>query len=161
MTVPLSEQPSKSYLPSLYEEDFYLWLQATTKLLQQRELAQLDLENLIEELESMGRREKREVKNPLMILIEHLLKLQYWEAEKQQNARGWRNTVIEQQRQLELSLEDSPSLKNVLADSFLDCYQKSRQDTIRKYELPSEIFPVEPPFTLAEVISSSDKGNRE
>ncbi|NEP13201.1 MAG: DUF29 domain-containing protein [Symploca sp. SIO2C1] len=153
MTIPLSEQLSKSDLSSLYEQDFYLWLQATTKLLQQRQLEQLDLDNLIEELESMGRREKREVKSRLIILIEHLLKVQYWEAEKERNTRGWRNTIIEQQRQLELSLEDNPSLKNVLADSFLDCYQKSRQDTLRKYELPSEIFPVEPPFTLPEILN--------
>lgn len=153
MTTPLSEQVSKSNLANLYEQDFCLWLQTTAKLLRRRQLEGLDFDNLIEEIESMGRREKREIKSRLIILIEHLLKLKYWQAEKKHNARGWRNTIIEQRRQIELSLEDSPSLKKVLEESFLTCYQKSCQDTLKKYKLSLEIFPSEPPFTLQEILS--------
>ena len=85
---------------SLYEQDFYLWIQKTVELLQQGKLGQLDVENLIEEIDSMGKSQRRELKTRLTVLIEHLLKLQYWTTEKEYNARGWLNTIVEQRRQI-------------------------------------------------------------
>ncbi|MBE9054936.1 DUF29 domain-containing protein [Sphaerospermopsis sp. LEGE 08334] len=138
----------------LYEQDFYLWIQTTVKLLSEGKLEELDIENLIEEIDSMGRREKKELKTRLIVLIEHLLKLQYWTKEKNYNARGWRNTVVEQRRQIAYSLADSPSLKSILNDVFLECYQDARNDTLRKYQLPSELFPEDSPFSLLEVLDA-------
>ncbi|MFB2837127.1 DUF29 domain-containing protein [Floridanema evergladense] len=139
----------------LYDRDFYSWLQTTAKLLKERRFDEVDWESLIEEIESMGRSEKKEIKNRLIVLIEHLLKLMYWEIEKVYNARGWRETIVEQRTQIELSLEDSPSLRNLLTDVFLDCYQKARNNALRKYQLPDNLFPTEPPFTLEDVINSN------
>ncbi|BAY16618.1 hypothetical protein NIES21_24480 [Anabaenopsis circularis NIES-21] len=139
---------------TLYEQDFYLWIQTTVKLLQEGKLEQLDIANLIEEIDSMGRSEKKELKNRLIILIEHLLKLQYWIEEKECNARGWPNTIVEQRRQIIYLLEDSPSLKSVLDNVFLDCYTDARNDTIRKYRLPSELFPQESPFSVAQILDA-------
>lgn len=136
----------------LYEQDFYLWLQTTTQLLKERRLEDVDWDNLIEEIESMGRSERKELKSRLIVLIEHLLKLMYWEAEKADNARGWRNTIVEQRRQIILSLEDSPSLTPLLGKIFLDCYHIAREDTLRKYQLSLDIFPTEPPFPLEDVL---------
>ncbi|TAE59818.1 MAG: DUF29 domain-containing protein [Nostocales cyanobacterium] len=138
----------------LYDQDFYLWIQTTVQQLKERNLEQLDIENLIEEIDSMGRSEKRELKTRLVVLIEHLLKLQYWTQEKDYNARGWRKTVVEQRRQIAYTLADSPSLKAILNDVFLDCYQDARKDTINKYQLSSKLFPQEPPFTLTEVLNT-------
>jgi hypothetical protein len=138
---------------TLYDQDFYLWIKTTARLLREGKFNQLDLENLIEEIEAMGRSEKKELKSRLITLIEHLLKLQYWEAEKAYNDRGWRNTVVETRRQIELSLEDSPSLRSLLADLFFDCYQKARKDALQKYQLPLEIFPDSPPFALEDVLN--------
>lgn len=137
----------------LYEQDFSVWIEKTAKLLKQRRFDEVDWDNLIEEIETMGRSEKKELKSRLIAIIEHLLKLIYWEAEKADNARGWRNTVIEQRNQLELVLEDSPSLKQVLINIFVECYQKERQNNLRKYELSSGMFPVEPCFTLEDVLN--------
>lgn len=137
----------------LYEQDFYLWIQTTVKLLREGKLEQLDIENLLEEIDSMGRSEKKELKTRLIVLIEHLLKLKYWTEEKDYNARGWRNTVVEQRRQIIYTLADSPSLKSVLNDIFLDCYTDARNDTLRKYQLPYELFPEESPFSLFEVLN--------
>ncbi|PSF32646.1 DUF29 domain-containing protein [Aphanothece hegewaldii CCALA 016] len=145
--------PTTQAQKTLYEKDFYLWLQTTAELLKNQRLDQIDWENLIEEIESMGRSERKEIKSRLIILLEHLLKLSYWESEKEYNSRGWRNTIIEQRRQIELTLEDSPSLKTVLSESFLDCYQKARMDTIQKTQLSSNLLPSEPPFTLTEVLN--------
>ncbi|AFZ26715.1 protein of unknown function DUF29 [Cylindrospermum stagnale PCC 7417] len=138
----------------LYEQDFYLWIQTTVKLLQEGKLDQLDIENLIEEIDSMGRREKKELKTRLIVLIEHLLKLQFWIEEKDYNARGWRNTVVEQRRQIIYTLADSPSLKSILNELFLDCYADARNDTLRKYQLSLELFPEQPPFSLDQVLNS-------
>jgi hypothetical protein len=85
--------------------------------------------------------------------VEHLLKLIYWQAEKDYNIRGWRGTVIEQRRQVQRLLKDSPSLKGLLGEIFLDCYQVARKDTIQKYRLSSEMFPTEPSFTVADVLN--------
>ena len=137
----------------LYEQDFYLWIQTTAQLLKDGRFEEVEWSNLIEEIESMGRSEKKELKSRLIVLIEHLLKLMYWESEKVYNARGWRNTVVEQRRQICLSLEDSPSLRSLLADMFLDCYHIAREDTVRKYQLSSNLFPLEPPFTLEYVLN--------
>lgn len=139
---------------TLYDQDFYLWIQTTIQHLQERNLEQLDIENLIEEIDSMGRSEKKELKTRLVVLIEHLLKLQYWIEEKDDNAGGWRNTVVEQRRQITYTLADSPSLKAILNDVFLPCYQDAKKDTINKYQLPSNLFPEEPPFSLDQVLNT-------
>ncbi|MBW4554846.1 MAG: DUF29 domain-containing protein [Trichormus sp. ATA11-4-KO1] len=138
---------------ALYEQDFYLWIQTTVKLLKERNLEQLDIDNLLEEIDSMGRSEKKELKNRLIVLIEHLLKLQFWIVEKDDNARGWRKTVVEQRRQILYILADSPSLKSILNNIFIDCYTDARKDTIRKYQLSSELFPQQPPFSLEQVLN--------
>jgi hypothetical protein len=138
---------------TLYEQDFYQWLETTAKLLKARHFEALDLENLIEEIESMGRSEKRELENRLIAIIEHLLKLLYWYSETEYNASGWRGTVIEQRRQVERLLKDSPSLKFFVGEIFLECYEIARKDILKKYELPPEMFPLHPPFGLTEALN--------
>ncbi|MBE9058663.1 DUF29 domain-containing protein [Sphaerospermopsis sp. LEGE 08334] len=138
---------------NLYEQDFYLWLQTTANLLENNKFDELDLKNLIEEINSMGRSEKKELKSRLITLIEHLLKLEYWHLEKENNARGWRNTVAEQRLQIELTLEDSPSLRNMLDDIFEECYQKARQYILKRYKLSPNLFPENPPFSVMDVLN--------
>ncbi|WP_013322052.1 DUF29 domain-containing protein [Gloeothece verrucosa] len=147
--------PSQSIsLKNLYEKDFYLWLLTMAKLLKEQRFNEVDLENLIEEIEAMGRSEKREIESRLITILEHLLKLIYWQAEKENNARGWRNTIVEQREQLNLVLKDSPSLKVRLDEIFGVCYQKAIKIIIRKYELPATMFPSEPCFSLEDVLNA-------
>ncbi|BAZ79512.1 DUF29 domain-containing protein [Sphaerospermopsis kisseleviana CS-549] len=138
----------------LYEQDFYLWLQTTANLLENNKFDELDIRNLIEEINSMGRSEKKELKSRLITLIEHILKLEYWQLEKENNARGWRNTVAEQRLQIELTLEDSPSLRNMLDDIFEECYQKARQYILKRYQLSPNLFPENPPFSVTDVLNA-------
>lgn len=137
----------------LYDTDFYLWTQTTAKLLKERKLDRVDFENLIEEIESMGRRDKKELKSRLTTLIEHLLKITYWQSEKANNARGWRQTIVEQRRQIQYLLEDSPSLRGLLAEIWIECYVNARKDALNKYELEAEIFPSEPVFSLEDILN--------
>ncbi len=137
---------------SLYEKDFYLWITSTIKSLEREQFHELDLTHLIIELESMGKREKRELYSRLLVLIENLLKLQYWEAEKADNYRGWKNTVIEQRKQIEILFRESPSLKSLLPESLPTLYQDAREVFLRKSDLPATIVPIESPFTLKTIL---------
>lgn len=92
----------------------------TVTALQSKAFDQVDWENVIEEIESMGRSERRELKSRLIALLEYLLKLPYWADERAFNERGWRNTIIEQRRQIQLVLQDSPSLRATLKDRYAD-----------------------------------------
>lgn len=139
---------------TLYDTDFFLWIQHTVEALKQQDFDRVDWDNLIEEVESLGRSEKRELKSRLLVILEHLLKLMFWESEKLQNARGWRNTVIEQRNQVDLILEDSPSLKPWLVEVFAESYAKARQQTLQKYDLPGDLFPTQPPFSLEDVLNA-------
>jgi hypothetical protein len=94
---------------SLYDRDFLLWTEDTVTKLKARDFEHLDLENLIEEVESLGRSERKELRNRLLVLIEHLLKRLY--VDSPDDYRGWEITILEQRQQIELEIEDSPSLK--------------------------------------------------
>ena len=154
MLTAMTTRSQSSPTQTLYEQDFSLWIETTAKLLKERRFESVDVENLIEEIESMGRSERRELESRLTTIVEHLLKLIYWTAEKEYNARGWRITVIEQRRQLQRLLKDSPSLKVLLGEIYSDCYQIARKDTLQKYQLSDEMFPTDPPFTVEETLDS-------
>lgn len=141
--------------PSLYESDFYQWVQQTAGAIKAKAFDQVDWDNVIEEIESMGRSERRELKSRLIVLLEHLLKLHYWVSEREQNERGWRNTIIEQRRQIHLVLDDSPSLRAVLAGIYCDAYRQAREDVILKAHLPENDIPYKPIYGVGEALSSN------
>lgn len=122
---------------SLYERDFLLWTTDIVNKLKSKDFEHLDLENLIEEIESLGRSEKKELKSKLLVLIEHLLKRLY--VNSPDNYRGWEITINEQRRQLELEFEDSPSLKNIWDESFKTAWRLAIKGVKKDY--PQIIFP--------------------
>jgi hypothetical protein len=140
MTTQLPQNGTKT----LYEQDFYLWIKTTAKLLCERKLDQIDYENLIEEIESMGRSEKRELKNRLIVLLTHLLK---WKYQVDKRSESWTNTIKEQRRQINFLLEDSPSLKPYYLEIFDKCYSFARSDAAEETKLSINTFPQNSPFT--------------
>ena len=84
---------SLSNLKELYEVDDYLWIQKTIKLLKEKKFNELDTENLIEELEDLGRERKNKVESLLRQIIIHLLLLEYWSQESQYNASHWKAEI--------------------------------------------------------------------
>jgi hypothetical protein len=99
-----------------YETDYLLWTEETIAKLKARDFEHLDLENLIEEIEDLGRSQKRELKQRLATLLEHLLKRLYVDLPQEFN--GWERTIREQRRQIRLEIKDSPSLKSLWNQSF-------------------------------------------
>lgn len=129
----------------LYERDFNLWLEDTAAKLRQRDLHDLDWDNLIEELEALGKREKRELTHRLEILLIHLLKRIY--IDSTYDNRGWELTIREQRRQLQLQIKQSPSLERYFAEVFDDCWQYALAQV--KHEYARVPFPQQWEFSQA------------
>jgi len=117
---------------NLYDQDFALWIEKTVKQLKSGNLSQVDLENLIEEVESLGRRDKRELKNRLITLFEHSLKRRYLSLSD--CYRGWEATIKRCQSKLKNILKDSPSLCSFLNDIWDDCYQEAVENMRIEYD---------------------------
>ncbi|HAC65188.1 MAG TPA: DUF29 domain-containing protein [Cyanothece sp. UBA12306] len=112
---------------TLYDQDYYLWLQTTIEQLRNSHFSALDRENLIEELESMGKSDKRALKSLLTRLLEHLFKLVYWTSERNYNANKWKSEITAFRKQINDLLKDSPSLKPYLAEIIDDCFLDARE----------------------------------
>ncbi|MEH2372503.1 DUF29 domain-containing protein [Nostoc sp.] len=144
--LPQSQTTSGS---SLYEQDFYLWIQTTAELLKQGRLTELDLENLIDEIETIGRSEKKALRSNLEVMLMHLLKYKY-QAEKRSGS--WRATIREHRKRLRQALEESPSLKPYFDEVFGLCYDEARLLAADETELHPAIFPEQSPFTPEQAL---------
>ncbi len=133
----------------LHDRDFYTWTHQQADLLRDGRFNELDADNLIEELESMGARERRELSNRLAVLLAHLLKWQY-QPERQGNS--WRRTIKIQRIDIKDLLADNPGLKSELEEIFAKSYQKARVLAADETRFDEASFPDESPFGLQEVL---------
>ena len=140
----------KMYTSHLYETDFYTWTQEQVSLLKTQQWDQLDTVNLIEEIETLGRRERQELRNRLGVLLGHLLK---WQFQPEKRSNSWLGTIREQRVQIKLLLQDSPSLKPYLDEVFLTIYELGLALAIRETELGEQVFPEICPYTLGETLN--------
>lgn len=143
---PRSETPP---LSSLYEQDFYLWIEKTIQLLNAEKLLELDRDNLIAELESMGRSEKRAIESNLRVLLMHLLKYQY---QPERRSNSWLSTIIEHRIRISKELKASPSLKGYFEQIFDETYQDARILASVETGLPLDIFPLTCLLTSEQVL---------
>ncbi len=119
-------------IQNLYDQDFVEWCEITAAQLRDRKFEQVDLENLIEEIEGLAKRDRRELKNRLTVLLAHLLKRIY--VNSPENFQGWELTIREQRRQIQDLLQDSPSLKSYLGEVFNTAYQNALDDVRLEYQ---------------------------
>jgi predicted unusual protein kinase regulating ubiquinone biosynthesis (AarF/ABC1/UbiB family) len=138
-----------SELSSLYETDNEQWLEQTLKLLKEKELESLDLEHLIEELESVGRRDRLTVESFLEQIIRHLLLLQYWQAAYEYNANHWQAEIISFRTQLNEYL--TQNLRNHLEENQSKVYQKALKYVSKKTGMMVS-FPEDCPYTLEQLL---------
>ncbi|MEH2337985.1 DUF29 domain-containing protein [Nostoc sp.] len=138
------------YTSHLYETDFYTWTQEQVSLLKIQQWDQLDTVNLIEEIETLGRRERQELRNRLGVLLGHLLK---WQFKPEKRSNSWLGTIREQRVQIKLLLQDSPSLKPYLDEVFLTVYELGLALAIRETELGEQVFQEICPYTLGETLN--------
>ena len=138
---------------AVYEEDFYAWTQEQAAKLRARasfdNRGDIDWENAAEEIESVGRSDRRELQSRLRVLVHHLLK---WRFQAIERSSGWRRTIREQRRQIQLVLRDSPSLRPSLVEAAAEEYPHAVEDAIDETGLPETVFPPVCPFTIDEIL---------
>jgi hypothetical protein len=141
--------PHDAGCPFDYQDDFVLWIDGQLELLRARKFEQLDLDNIIEELDSMGKRERRELGSRLEILLIHLLKCQYQPAAI---SRSWLGTLSEQRSQIMRLLKHNPSLglevEQQAAESYACAVFRAAQET----GLPENLFPSENPYSKQDLL---------
>jgi len=133
-----------------HETDFYSWTQEQAALLRQGRYMEADIEHLIEELESMGASERRELTNRLAVLLAHLLK---WQYQPGQRGKSWKATVKEQRQKVTRVLRQNPGLKPALAEHLEDGYSDAIQIAVRETNLDEDTFPTECPWAVQQVLS--------
>ena len=132
-----------------YDKDFYAWILHNVALIRAGKLSQIDSEHVAEELESMGRTEKRELISRLAILIAHLLK---WKFQSAKRSKSWKYTIKERRTQLFDLLEESPSLKYDLETKLEHAYEQAIFTAIRETGMDESDFPTGCPFSLEQCL---------
>ncbi|EGV20651.1 DUF29 domain-containing protein [Thiocapsa marina] len=130
-------------MTNLYEHDIHAWTQQTAELLRQRRFQELDIEHLVEELETMGRRDRQELISRLKILLGHLLKWQYQPAHR---SSSWRGSILEQRLRIRDLLQDSPSLKPLFAEAAASAYRDGATLASKETGLSPAHFPEALPY---------------
>jgi hypothetical protein len=134
---------------SLYEQDFYQWIEEQAALLKAGALSQLDVENLIEEVESMGKSQKKELYSRLIILISHLLK---WDYQPDQRSKSWKSTILTQRKELKLLLMDNPSLRRLIPEAVNQIFEDSVDFAVDETGLPESAFPETCPYSIENIM---------
>uniref|UniRef100_A0A7C4VZK8 DUF29 domain-containing protein n=1 Tax=Desulfatirhabdium butyrativorans TaxID=340467 RepID=A0A7C4VZK8_9BACT len=134
---------------TLYEKDFYLWTVEQANLLRTGALSQLDIKNLLEEIEAMGRSEKRELRSRLTVLIMNLLK---WDYQPEFRCKSWESTIQTQRKEIEFVLNDNPSLRQGLSDVILQAYPLSRLKASLETGMSESTFPESCPYTIEQIL---------
>jgi Domain of unknown function DUF29 len=135
--------------PSLYEEDFLAWTEQQAALVRAGRLDELDLDNLAEELDTMGRSEWGELENRLEVLLMHMLK---WDHQPARRSRSWQGTMREQRNAIRRLMRRSPSLKRDLEDTIADVYPDALGRAVAETGPSAATFPDRLPYSVAQVL---------
>ena len=133
-----------------YEEDFNLWTEQMVELLRARRFEELDIDNLLDELESMSKRDKREIVRRLKLILMHLLK---WNYQPSQQGASWETTIRNNREEIAQILQDSPSLDSYAATVLEQAYASARKNAASKTGLLIDEFPENCPFAIADVLN--------
>lgn len=136
-------------LATIYDQDFYLWLSQNTELLREGRIAEIDIENIAEELDAMGKSQHRELVSRLRVLFARLLK---WQFEPDHRSGSWKGTIVEQRYQIEQLLEMSPSLKHKMDQKIPKAYKKAVEYAAAETGIPESVFPKTCPYALEKAL---------
>ena len=134
---------------SLYDRDFYAWANQQAALLRAGRTQEVDLENVAEEIESMGRSEKRELISRLAVLLLHLLK---WQFQPAHQGKSWQRTINEQRRKTLRHLDDNPSLRALLPEILANAYEDAVGEAEGETGLEAGTFPKSCPWTFEQIV---------
>jgi hypothetical protein len=133
----------------LYDTDFAEWAQQNAELLRSGRVSEADLENIAEEIEDLGRRERHALESRFMRLMEHLLK---WQYQPERRGNSWRRSMLVQRQGIQDLLEESPSLRPTLTELIPKAYGRAASLAALATGHSRSEFPVECPFTLEQLL---------
>jgi hypothetical protein len=145
----LDRSAAEPSTPSLYDGDFALWIEAQVAALRAGDVAGLDVENLVKELEGLTKRDERALGSQLKRIMTHLLKQRL---QPQRASRSWEDSIVNGREEIADIVEQSPSLRRMLPAQMTRNYRRAVAQAARDTRLPPNSFPNQPPFTLAEVL---------
>jgi hypothetical protein len=132
-----------------YEADFYAWTVEQANLLRQGRFADADIANIVEEIETLGRSEKRELQNRLLVLLAHLLK---WQAQPARRGNSWKLTITEQRLRLQKHLAENPSLAPSLPEVIASVWRQVLVKAMRQTGFAEASFPTACPWTVEQIL---------
>jgi hypothetical protein len=147
----MSKIGTKPSANDLYEIDFYAWTQEQARLLRERRWTDIDLDNLVDEVASVGSSEKREIRNRVTTLLAHLLK---WKYQPGRRGSSWRRTILDQRWHLTEIIESSPSLADYVEQQVAQRYMGATVNAADETGIAIGIFPEHCPFTVEQVLDT-------
>ena len=160
----MGQKMASAALPpsDLYERDYYTWIQEQVRALREHRVEDLDWPNLAEEIEDLGKSEKRALKSRIAKLLEHLLKMAYasdrvW----QSNSRGWELSMENAREAARELVEENPGLRPFLNEIFGSAYRTARRDALKALRLPDSAIPESPPWMFEQIIDERFVPKRE
>lgn len=139
-------------MDTLYRTDFNTWTDQTAQLLREGRWAEVDTVHLIEEIEDLGKRDRRAVVSQLIRLLLHLLK---WQYQPEKRSDSWLDSITDARVQIELAFEDSPSLRNYLAEQVEKSYERSRRQAAQQTGLEIATFPPLCPYAIDSALQQN------
>ncbi len=140
-------------LKKLYDTDLFAWTTKTSELLKSKQFDAVDWETVIEEIEALGRSEKRAIRSHLVILLTHMLK---WEFQPEHQSRSWNLSIRNARKDLKRLLKENPSLKgDFLIQLLPDAYEDAREKASDETTIFLENFPAVCPYTLNEILGEN------
>jgi transcriptional regulator of aromatic amino acid metabolism len=140
----------QSTAKKLYETDFNFWLETTAKLLRERQFNQIDYDNLVEEIEAIGRSERNALESNLRVLLMHLLK---WKYQPSRRSNSWKSSIIEHSLRINKAFKYSPSLRRYFNEIFEETYQDARLLAAGETGLSKETFPEHCLFKVQDILN--------
>jgi hypothetical protein len=137
---------------SLYDRDYALWIETTIAQLRSKNVMEIDWENVLEEFEDMGKRERRSLKSNLVILLQHLLK---WQFQPEQRSGSWKGSIIEHRQRIRDRLQESPSLRNYLVEAVSLAYPDAVERAANETGLEIGMFPIDCPYEFEDILDAA------
>ncbi len=137
-------------MSAAYSGDFNRWTEHTARLLREGRWREVDLAHLIEEVEDLGKSERRGISSQLTRLLLHLLK---WQFQPARRSDSWLDSIADSRLQIELAVRDSPSLRAYPPEQLAQCYALARRGAAKQTGMPASEFPEECPYTLADILN--------
>ena len=135
-----------------YQVDFDQWISETAQRLREERWHEIDLPNLIEEVENLGKSERRAIASQLVRLLLHLLK---WQYQPQRRSDSWLDSITDARTQIDLTIADSPSLRTYPAEQLETSYQRSRRQAAQQIGMEISLFPEICPYDLTQVLAEN------